>query len=143
MKEEYIELRENFITTDIYRIYSACMFEPTWEKFRERAGNFSDAPNVRMFGYLENAVLLGVIVVRKITDGAEICGIAVDEERRGYGIGRKLVRYVMDMLRPDSLFAETDDDAVGFYRKCGFVTEEFTKSYDSGVYRRYRCILRK
>lgn len=138
-----VDLKNNFIMADVYRVYSACMFEPTWEKFRERAENLSADPNVRVFGCFEDDALLGVIAVRKMSDYAEICGIAVEEKRRGCGIGGKLVRYVMDMLKPDVLSAETDDDAVEFYRKAGFLIEEFAKVYDSGVYRRYRCTLRR
>ena len=137
------DIRENFAAEEVYAIYAACMFEPTWEKFRERAEALRKDPAVRMFGYTENGAVLGVIVIREKEGGAEVCGIAVDETRRGHGIGGELVRYVMDELQPDVLYAETDDDAVGFYRNCGFATEGFIETYDSGPCRRYRCELRK
>ncbi len=140
---EIINLKETFVTEEGYAVYAACMFEPTWEKFRERADKLTKDSDVRMFGYAKNDTVIGVIVVRKIGDGAEICGIAVNEAERGQGIGGKLVRYILEELHFDVLYAETDDDAVGFYRNVGFVTEEFMKTYDSGVYRRYRCTLRK
>ena len=37
--------------------------------------------------------------------------------------------------------AETDDGAVGFYQKCGFETEAFMKTYNTGEYQRHKCIL--
>jgi len=39
------------------------------------------------------------------------------------------------------LIAETDDDAVEFYRKCGFKIKDLGAVYDNT--RRYKCILVK
>ena len=36
-------------------------------------------------------------------------------------------------------FAETDDDAVMFYRRCGFQTDEFYKTYNTYKAKRYKC----
>lgn len=40
-----------------------------------------------------------------------------------------------------SLIAQTDNDAVGFYRKCGFITREEIKKYPDGIVDRYNCRL--
>ena len=141
--KEIADLKENFITQEVYSVYAACMFEPTWEKFCRKADGFLRDPEVSVFGYRENDVPVGVIVVRKCGTVAEICGIAVNQADRGRGIGGRLIRYVMEYLSPDVLTAETDDDAVEFYRKCGLRTEAFTETYDGGECRRYRCVLRK
>ena len=37
--------------------------------------------------------------------------------------------------------AETDDGMVEFYRKCGFETEGFIKTYSGVEYQRYKCVL--
>ena len=141
--KEIADLKEGFVSRKVYSIYAACMFDPTWEKFCGKADGFLRDPEVSVFGYRENDVPVGVIVVRKCGNVAEICGIAVNKADRGRGIGGHLIRYVMEYLSPDVLTAETDDDAVEFYRKCGFRTEAFTAAYDGGTCRRYRCILRK
>lgn len=63
--------------------------------------------------------------------------IAVAEDRQGEGIGRALVDFVG---RP--VVAETDDDAVEFYRRLGFeVSDAAPHPLYPGV-RRYRCELR-
>lgn len=66
-----------------------------------------------------------------------IDAIAVAPAVRGRGVGRALV----DALRaadPDAaLLAETDDDAVGFYRAAGFVAVSLGERYPGVV--RYRC----
>lgn len=49
----------------------------------------------------------------------------------------KLIDYVIENLNVKILFAETDDDAVEFYKKYGFKTE-FIKDKE---YTRYKCVL--
>ena len=50
----------------------------------------------------------------------EIAGIAVDPAARGQGVGSHMIRQAVRRYRPRHVCAETDDDAVGFYRKNGF-----------------------
>ncbi len=69
-----------------------------------------------------------------------ITHIAVHPEWRGVGIGRRLIAFVRDDLRFGQLEAETDDDAVGFYRSCGFEIEPLGEKYP-GV-QRYKCVVR-
>ena len=38
--------------------------------------------------------------------------------------------------------AQTDQDAVGFYRRCGFTIEEVVVEYPDGLSVRYNCELR-
>lgn len=42
-----------------------------------------------------------------------------------------------------SVYAETDNDAVGFYRKNGFSITEFSEIYDGETVIRYKCELNK
>jgi ribosomal protein S18 acetylase RimI-like enzyme len=57
--------------------------------------------------------------------------MSVDPNYRGRGIGKALVRYLMDVARERGytrLLTETNDDwydAIGLYRSCGFETEGF------------------
>ena len=39
--------------------------------------------------------------------------------------------------------AQTDDDSIGFYRKCGFTEEKLVKEYSDGEVVRYNCVLCK
>jgi putative acetyltransferase len=57
--------------------------------------------------------------------------MSVDANYRGRGIGKTLVRYLIDVARERGytrLLTETNDDwydAIGLYRACGFETEGF------------------
>jgi len=42
-----------------------------------------------------------------------------------------------------SVYAETDNDAVGFYRKNGFNIMEFSETYDGATVVRYKSELTK
>jgi ribosomal protein S18 acetylase RimI-like enzyme len=53
------------------------------------------------------------------------------------GIGKKLIEYSFYHLKPSILVAETDDDAVEFYRRCGFIINSLGEKYPDIV--RYEC----
>ena len=49
----------------------------------------------------------------------------------------------MDSEDLESLKAQTDDDSIGFYRKCGFTEEKTVVEYSDGSAVRYDCVLFK
>jgi GNAT superfamily N-acetyltransferase len=71
-------------------------------------------------------------------DGDDILvrSVAVAADRRGRGLGRALVDALGDVATARRLVAETDEDAVGFYRRCGFAVEEIEPK---GGRARFRC----
>ena len=63
----------------------------------------------------------------------EIVGIAVHGRQRRRGIGKHMIRHAMESERLERVGAQTDDDAVGFYRACGFSIEKVIKAYPDGI----------
>ena len=134
------DIKDRFYTPEAYSVYAESMYMPTWEKFDKRAREYLGKETVSVFGFIEEGHIVGIIAVELLgRDSAEIRGIAVDSAYRKCGIGKQLVQYVCKQLSLSELLAETDDDAVGFYRRCGFETEEFIRDKK---YKRYRCVLR-
>lgn len=83
---------------------------------------------------------VGVVGVRVEASAGEITHLAVRCDRRRRGVGRALVeaaRRAHPAVRAWS--AETDDDAVAFYRRLGFKIVDLGERYP-GV-RRYRCVV--
>ncbi len=74
---------------------------------------------------------------------AEIVGIAVSENARRKGIGKRLIRSVMASENLESVKAQTDDDSIAFYRKCGFSEQKTVVEYPDGSAVRYNCVLQK
>ena len=73
----------------------------------------------------------------------EIIGIAVSDNARRKGIGTQLIQRVMESEDLKSVKAQTDDDSIGFYRKCGFSDERIVIEYPDGAAVRYNCVLHK
>lgn len=79
----------------------------------------------------------GLIGWRVQGNSLEILHIAVDEGMRHRDIGGRLIAAVVAWERPHSVLAETDQDAVGFYRHYGFTIQSLGEKYP-GV-ERFQC----
>ena len=143
----YLKLRELTLKNEIlqtYEIYKHCMFMPTEEKFNNKVDLFLNDNSVKIFVCFEQDKILGVMVVSFIEQKKiEIIGIAVDVSVRGKGVGSYMINQVLNGYDLISVYAETDNDAVGFYRNNGFRIVEFSETYDEEIVVRYKCELTK
>ncbi|NLG24810.1 MAG: GNAT family N-acetyltransferase [Clostridiales bacterium] len=134
------DVKRGLTSAEAAPLLAASMFDPTPSRVAERARALQADPNAAAWGLYERAKLIGLIAVDRSEPGAaRVRAIAVAEGARRSGVGAALVRHAGRMLAPGALIAETDDDAVGFYRKTGFSVEPLGEVYP-GV-RRYRCAL--
>ncbi|MGE3619885.1 MAG: GNAT family N-acetyltransferase [Acidimicrobiia bacterium] len=67
--------------------------------------------------------------------------LAVEEEAQGRGYGRALVGAVREAVSGRALHAETDDDAVDFYRRLGFTISAAAPDPRWPDRPRYACVL--
>ena len=63
--------------------------------------------------------------------------VAVLKDSQNQGIGRAMIKYVQKTYKPSCIIAETDDDAVNFYRKIGFKVKGLGEKYPGIT--RYEC----
>ena len=139
-----IELTHKNEIFQTYEIYKHCMFMPTEEKFNNKVDIFLNDNSVKIFACFEQDKLLGVMVVSFIEQKKiEIIGIAVEVSARGKGVGSYMINQVLNGYDLISVYAETDNDAVGFYRNNGFRIVEFSETYDDETVVRYKCELTK
>jgi len=137
------DIKNRFNTLEAFSAFSDCMYMPTWEKFNKCALEFIDSASTSIFGYLDDNHIVAIIVIDKQQNKmSEIRGISIHPAYRNRGIGRQLVQYACNLLAIKNLYAETDDDAVDFYKHCGFQTKVFYKEDEKGSYRRHECVLR-
>ena len=140
-----LKLRELTLKNEIlqtYEIYKHCMFMPTEEKFNNKVDLFLNDNSVKIFVCFEQDKIVGIMVVSfKEQKKIEIIGIAVGLSARGKGIGSHMINQIVDDYSLISVYAETDNDAVGFYQKNGFSITEFSKIYDGETFIRYKCEL--
>jgi GNAT superfamily N-acetyltransferase len=55
--------------------------------------------------------------------------IGVPARVRGRGTGRRLLAEVLTAVGATEIFVQTDTDAVGFYRACGFAASSLGDMY--------------
>ncbi len=144
MELNLIQLTDKNEICETYDIYKHCMYMPTEEKFNKKIDTFLNDDSVKIFACLYQKEIRGVIVVAFLEQyKIEIMGIAADSTARNKGIGSYMINCLVDEYGLLSVLAETDNDAVGFYRKNGFDITELSKSYDGETVVRYKCELVK
>ena len=137
-----IELTRKDEILQIYELYKHCMFMPTKEKFNNKVDIFFNDNSVKIFACFEQDKILGIITISFIEKKKiEIIGIAVDASARGKGIGSYMINQVVNNYDLLSVYAETDKDAVGFYRNNGFRIGEIYETYGAETVIRYQCEL--
>ena len=120
------------------------MFMPTEEKFNIKVDQYLNDNSVKLFACFEQGKIIGVMVVSFIEQKKiEIIGIAVDVSARGKGVGSYMINQVVNNYGLLSVYAETDNDAVGFYRSIGLNITEYTETYGDETVVRYKCKLIK
>ena len=101
-------------------------------------GETYSKPSMRLLALMAGGEVVGVAGFRRTGDAsATLLHIAVAPAVQRQGFGRYLVEHVISAEGLSRLEAETDDDAVGFYRKCGFEVESLGEKYPGVT--RYRC----
>jgi N-acetylglutamate synthase-like GNAT family acetyltransferase len=122
----------------VLQLLAASSYENSMERAAQKAEEYRTRHNWSLFGWIENGEIVGSCGYKVYhTDRVEIMSIAVAESSRKRGIGSAMVNALRDeFLLP--IYAETDDDAVGFYSKVGFETTSFV--HEKG-YKRWACVL--
>ena len=138
------ELTHKNVVLQTYEIYKHCMFMPTKEKFNNKVDQYLNDNSIKIFACFEQEKILGVMVASFVEQKKiEIIGIAVDGSARGKGIGSYMINQVINNYDLLSVYAETDNDAVRFYRNNDFKIVEFYESYGDETVARYKCELSK
>jgi len=115
----------------VRNIFAACVYKNADKKLEQ----YRSCDTLSLYGWVENGEIVGVCGF-EVRDTVEIKHIAVAENARGRGIGSAMIAALRAQFCL-TIQAETDDDAVDFYRKVGFEATEFEKY---GV-RRWACVL--
>ena len=107
------------------------------ERAALKAKSYKENEAQQLYGWVENGEVLGVVGVLTHPDKIEITSIAVAENARNRGIGRSMITALVKKYNT-TIEAEADDDAVNFYRKCGFICTTALEKHDV---RRWKCNL--
>lgn len=102
---------------------------------------YMESPVRALYGYDLESEVAGCIGIEFLSPKhCEIKHIAVSPSHRGKGIGRKMISFIWEEYALSFMFAETDKDAVNFYKNYGFKITSLGEKYP-GV-ERFQCMLR-
>jgi ribosomal protein S18 acetylase RimI-like enzyme len=111
---------------------------PTPEKMKQVILSYAKFGQYLIGAFLNNE-LVGLVGLHLDGDFAAIRHIAVNERYRKQGIGKEMLKYVLNYFPILTLYAETDEEAYGFYQQCGWSCKELASQYGT----RYRCYINK
>ncbi|WP_376846014.1 GNAT family N-acetyltransferase [Camelliibacillus cellulosilyticus] len=107
-------------------------------KVIEEYDNYIRSLNRKLYSFELESEIVGVIGIEMIRpNNGVIKHIAVSPNQRGHEIGSRMIKFVCEIHSLSYISAETDRDAVGFYRKYGFQITSLGEKYP-GV-ERFEC----
>ena len=132
----FCDIKEQLDNPDVLQIMAYSEYESSIERAKQKASEFRRYESWQLYGWVENDEIIGVCGFEVHKGFVEILNIAVAENVRHHGIGGKMVTTLWEKYEM-AIEAETDDDAVEFYRKYGFEASAIQK-YNV---RRWTCVL--
>ena len=115
-----MNVKASLFDPEILTLLKPSVFDPTPERLKRRAEKYSADEKINVYVCKICGVYAGIVVFKTENGTAEILDIAVKPEYRKHGVGRRLIDFIFSQFSVDTVTAETDDEAVGFYKKCGF-----------------------
>jgi len=132
----FTNIKKQATDPEIIKLLSACIYEYSIERATAEAKNYQLHDERFLYGWLENDKILAVCGGELQSGVVIIRHISACENLRGQGIGSKMISALQWQYNLP-IQAETDDDAIDFYRKCGFETTVIRKHN----MRRWVCLL--
>ena len=120
MNIEFLNVKKSLRDEKIYSLLAPSVFEPTRERLADRAERYIKDADTSVYAGSVSGEYKGIVVFKITGNSAEILDIAVKEEDRGKGIGTAFLDFIFSRFDITEITAETDDDAVEFYKKYGF-----------------------
>lgn len=114
------DVKASLFNPEVLTLLKPSVYNPTPERLKDRAEKYSADKNIFVYVCKTGGIYVGIVVFRMENGTAEILDIAVKPEYRKHGIGRSLIDFIFTQFPIYTITAETDDEAVGFYKRCGF-----------------------
>jgi N-acetylglutamate synthase-like GNAT family acetyltransferase len=135
-----LDLASRVNTPAVQALLATCVGCPTRERMRALSERYRSDPTWHLLGMAveqEVVACLGLEIAAP-NQGVIRC-IAVAPVFRRQQVGRRLLNTGVQRFSLQMIEAETDAEAVGFYRHCGFLVTSLGELYP-GV-ERFRCVL--
>ena len=136
-KPMFQDIKQRITEPEVGKIISYASFEGSTEGIAKEAEKYLSSDTLNFYGWVEDVEVVGICGYEVHGNKVEIHLISVAEDRQRKGVGGAMVTALQEMYGIP-LEAETDDDAVEFYRKCGFITTVFQHPKKG---KRHTCVL--
>ena len=124
------DVKEIITEPDILKLLAPSVYNPTEERLLNRAKKYQEDENTNIYVYKEDGEYKAIVIFKIANNSAAILDIAVKPEYQGQGIGSKLIDFIFNSFNAQNITAETDDDAIGFYKKYGFTVADTKVNFD-------------
>ena len=131
------DVKEIITEPDMLQLLAPSVYNPTKERSLNRAKKYQEDENTNIYAYKDNGEYKGIVVFEILNNSATILDIAVKPEHQKCGIGSKLIDFIFNSFNTQNITAETDDDAIGFYKKYGFTVADTKVEFDT---KRHVCV---
>ncbi len=135
---ELLDLKEEPMPEIAQELLALSVGNPTAEKINSWYQDYLRDDNRMLFGLRHKGSMVGAIGLEIFADEkGEILHIGILPKYRNSGLGRLMLFECVERCGLIVIEAETDKDAVDFYRRCGFKIESLGEKYP-GI-ERFRC----
>ncbi|OPA81279.1 GNAT family N-acetyltransferase [Paenibacillus selenitireducens] len=130
-------LKDRLHEEDIQELIGYSVF-PDPDRLTQVIDNYKKDDQLHIYGEVTEGETIGFVGFT-MNDNGELTlqHIAVRPEDREHGYGRGMMLELIGLMNPASIQAETDEEAVDFYRNIGFTAYSLGEKYP-GV-ERFRC----
>ena len=129
--------REKTLTPEIEALLTLAM-SPKPERIRAALDAYASDPTRQVWSWTAGGQVRCAAGLQVQGEAAEVLHIGTRLDARGKGYGRSLLLALFAHLQLTSLEAETDSEAVGFYRRAGFQIQDAPPRFGTP---RFRCRL--
>ena len=133
-----MNVKASLFDPEILTLLKPSVYDPTPERLKRRAEKYSADEKINVYVCKICGVYAGIVVFKTENGTAEILDIAVKPQYRKKGIGQSLIDFIFNQFPIDTIIAETDDEVIEFYKRCGFA---IAPTKEVGDTRRYFCKL--
>lgn len=122
----------------VKRLLAECMWAGD-EQVEEELQMYLQEDSLNLLGSFVNGELAGLAGLCRSGEDILIRHFAVKAKWRNKGLGSGMIQEIARACRKGSLMAETDHEAVDFYKKAGFTVTSLGDKYP-GI-ERFQCVL--
>jgi inorganic pyrophosphatase len=139
LQKEIIPIDKKLNFNEIHVVFEDIVGNPGEENIKNILSDYVLTNEKTLYGYFLDKKLVGIMGIKENAENIEVLHFGIHPEYRDRHLGTELMDYIKKWNKVITL--TTDDDAILFYKKCGFVyTEYYEEKYSK---RRYNCIYRQ